>query len=621
MKSPLTVLFISMCALGLWACNNNQESTSKQPQQPIEETTPDTISLTKIGGYATGVFGQSAAEIPAYDEKSKRLFVVNAQKGVVDVLDLSNPTQPKSIGELSARNLLTGSEVNSVAVQNGIVALAVQAETKTDTGIVAFFKAEDLTYISQVKVGALPDMLVFSNDGKRVLVANEGEPSDDYQIDPEGSISIIDIENIQKPTVKTADFKAFNGQEQSLRTKGIRIYGPNATASQDFEPEYISLSQDSKTAWVSLQENNAIAKVDIDQAKVVAVYPLGFKDHGKEGQGMDVSDLDGTENNKATGKINIQTWPNVRGLYMPDAISSYEVNGKTYLVTANEGDSRAWGESNSDYWGPTLKKDSAAKGNINKGFVEEFRVKHLVHSDGFDRRQGDDLPPQLRLLAKGAELNPANFAYCGATDGNAGNCREDALLGRLNVTWTEGYQKNIDGTPKLNARGNLVYDHLYSFGARSVSIWTENEDKTGLTLVWDSGDKFEQYIAEHHPEIFNFNHEEAGLDNRSDNKGPEPEGVTLGKIGKKTFAFIGLERVGGVMVYDVTTPQSPVFTHYINSRDFKATNEQIKANQAGDLGPEGLTFISAKNSPNAQPLLVVGNEVSGTTAVYQINLK
>ncbi len=260
------------------------------------------------------------------------------------------------------------------------------------------------------------------------------------------------------------------------------------------------------------------------------------------------------------------------------------------------------GEDNQAYW----------DGDASKGFVEEFRVNHLTHPNGFDRRKGDDLPPQLRLLAKGAELNPVTFGYCGATaEGVAGDCRSDAQLGRLNITWTEGYQKNADGTPKLSPRGNLVYDHLYSYGARSFSIW----DEAGQ-LVWDSGDQFEQKVKELFPTFFNSNHEENAFDNRSDNKGPEPEGVAIGKLGSKTFAFIGLERMGGVMLYDVTSPTKPVFVQYLNPRDFsKETNTAA----AGDLGVEGLVFVPAKDSPNGKPLLIMANEVSGTTSVLQIN--
>ncbi|MDM1286452.1 alkaline phosphatase [Acinetobacter indicus] len=593
-----------MLAVGMAACNSDDDQVSPAPVDP----TPNTIELSKIGAYQSGIFAESAAEIPAYDAASKRLFVVNAQAGVLDVLDLSQPNQPVKIAEIQVHDIAEGAEVNSVAVHNGIVAIAIQAAVKTDPGYVALYQAKDLSKLAHVQVGALPDMLTFSPDGQTLLVANEGEPSDDYQVDPEGSISVIQLSNLTAPVVRTADFKAFNGQEAALRAQGVRIFGPNATAAQDFEPEYITVSQDGKTAWAALQENNALAKIDVVNAKVLAVYPLGFKDHGLDGNGMDVSDADGVD---GTGSIKIQTWANVRGLYMPDAIASFDVAGKTYIVTANEGDARAWGEDTPEYF----------NNDTSKGFVEEWRVKHLVHADGFARRLGDDLPAHLSQLAKGAELNPDNFGYCGATAGNAGDCRKDHLLGRLNITWTEGYQKNADGTPKLNERGNLVYDHLYSFGARSVSIWTENSAQNGLELVWDSGDDFEQYIAEHHPEIFNANHEEAGMDNRSDNKGPEPEGVTLGQIGSKTFAFIGLERAGGVMVYDVSTPSAPSFVQYLNSREMSASTEQIELGQAGDLGPEGLVFIAAKDSPNGQPLLVVGNEVSGSTAVYQLNLK
>ncbi|EZQ03770.1 choice-of-anchor I family protein [Acinetobacter sp. Ver3] len=613
MKLKSNALVIAMCALGLGACNDDTNNITSVPN-----ITPESIELNYLSRTESRGFAVSAAEIPAYDAQSQRLFVVNAKEGVVDIFDYRQPQQPKWIGSLDAKSYLTDSEVNSVAVKNGIVALAVQAKDKTDPGIVALFNANDSSFIAQVPVGSLPDMLTFSTDGKTLLVANEGEPSHDYAIDPEGSISIIDLSNLNKPVAKTADFKAFNSQAQLLRDQGVRIYGPNATVAQNFEPEYITLSTDGKIAWVALQENNALAKVDVLNAKVMAVYPLGFKDHGLQGHGLDVSDADG-ENGLA--KINIQTWQHVRGLYMPDAISSYEVNGKTYIVTANEGDARAWGEDDPEYWGEKLKDNPSAQGNIKKGFVEEWRVKHLVHKDGFDRRQGEDLPPQLRALAKGAELNPLHFAYCGAIDGDAKGCREDKMLGRLNITWTEGYQKNTDGTPKLNARGNLVYDHLYSFGARSVSIWTENDAQTGLELVWDSGDDFEQYIAQHHPEIFNANHEEAGFDNRSDNKGPEPEGVVIGQIGQKTYAFIGLERVGGVMVYDISNPAQPQFVQYIHSRKLDATTADIEEGQAGDLGPEGLTFVSAKESPTGTPLLIVGNEVSGTTATYQITLK
>lgn len=592
MKFKISVLLTALLSVGLVACNDNNDNNNKSEQI---EPTPETIKLSVLGHYKTNIFAESAAEIPAYDAASKRLFVVNAQKGLVDVLDASKPEQPVHIAELSARDYLADSEVNSVAVQNGIVAIAVQAKNKTDAGLVVFFNAKDLSFMSKVAVGSLPDMLTFSPNGKTVLVANEAEPNDDYSIDPEGSVSIIDIQDIKQPKASIADFRAWNSQKADLMSKGVRIFGPNATVAQDLEPEYITISGDSKTAWVTLQENNAIARIDIAQQKVTDIYPLGYKDHGVMGNELDVSDRD--------SKIDIKTWTGLVGMYQPDSIANYQVNGQTYLVTANEGDSREW-----------LKdEDAYFVGNLAQGYVENIRLKHLFNSKGFNAE--GDYPAHLQKIAngvKGAKLNPVTFAYCGATATEAGDCRKDGNLGRLNIAWNMGYQTNADGSPKLDANGRLTYDKLYAYGARSFSIWN-----TQGQLVWDSGSEFEKKISELFPTYFNTDHEAVSLDDRSDNKGPEPEGITLGTIGAKTFAFIGLERMSGVMVYDITTPMQPKFVEYFTTRNFVETDIA----KQGDLGPEGLIFIAAKDSPNGKPLLVVGNEVSGSTAIYQVNVQ
>lgn len=592
MKFKISVLLTALLSVGLVACNDNNDNNNKSEQI---EPTPETIKLSVLGHYKTNIFAESAAEIPAYDAASKRLFVVNAQKGLVDVLDASKPEQPVHIAELSARDYLADSEVNSVAVQNGIVAIAVQAKNKTDAGLVVFFNAKDLSFMSKVAVGSLPDMLTFSPNGKTVLVANEAEPNDDYSIDPEGSVSIIDIRDIKQPKASIADFRAWNSQKADLMAKGVRIFGPNATVAQDLEPEYITISGDSKTAWVTLQENNAIARIDIAQQKVTDIYPLGYKDHGVMGNELDVSDRD--------SEIDIKTWAGLVGMYQPDSIANYQVNGQTYLVTANEGDSREW-----------LKdEDAYFAGNLAQGYVENIRMKHLFNSKGFNAE--GDYPAHLQKIAngvKGAKLNPVTFAYCGATATEAGDCRKDGNLGRLNIAWNMGYQTNADGSPKLDANGRLIYDKLYAYGARSFSIWN-----TQGQLVWDSGSEFEKKISELFPNYFNTDHEAVSLDDRSDNKGPEPEGITLGTIGAKTFAFIGLERMSGVMVYDMTTPMQPKFVEYFTTRNFVETDSA----KQGDLGPEGLIFIAAKDSPNGKPLLVVGNEVSGSTAIYQVNVQ
>ena len=612
---PRHLLLSLLAAAALAACGGDDDNTPVAT--PPAEATPKTLQLEKVGEYASGVYFESAAEIPAFDAASKRGFVVNAQKGAVDVIDMTDPAQPAHIGMIDATQLLAGASINSVAVHDGLVAVAVQAANKTDPGLLALYQASDLKLVGQAQVGALPDMLTFTPDGKTVLVANEAEPSDDYQTDPEGSISVVDVSTLAKPVVRTADFRAFNNQRAALLAKGVRLFGPRASVAQDLEPEYIAVSADGKTAWATLQENNAFAIIDVANARVTDIVPLGYKDHGVESQGLDASDTD-----KAAA---IRTWPGVFGMYLPDAMAAFQADGKTWLITANEGDARAWGEDNAAYWA----------GDASKGFVEEFRVKHLINAKGWSGRAGDDLPPQLNALAKGGLLNPAVFGYCGAEAGKPGECRDDNALGRLTISWTQGYQTNADGTPKLyTAAGvadpvngdRLMYDKLYAYGTRSISIWDEKGQQ-----VWDSGDAMEQFLASDSCKVgaarnipckdfFNSNHEAGdAMDNRSDNKGPEPEGVTVGRIGEKTFAFVGLERMGGVLVYDVSQPQAPVQVDYINTREDWTTKDPSTV-KSGDLGPEGLAFIPAAKSPNGKPLLMVGNEVSGTTAIFQLNL-
>ncbi len=619
MKHWLALSVSAVLVTTLAGCGGS--SSDRNP--PPGEQTPASLSLSLLGRYSTDQFDESAAEITTYDAAGQRVFVVNAQKGAVDVLDVSQPGEPVFLEELSVTDLVPGATVNSVALHGNLMALAVEAAVKTDNGYVALYSLDDLTRINHVEVGALPDMLTFTPDGRYVLVANEGEPSDDYQTDPEGSISIIDVTDPASLTAETADFTAFNGQEATLRASGVRIYGPNASAAQDFEPEYIAVSADGSTAWVILQENNAFARIDIATATVTDILPLGYKDIGAEGNGIDATDEDGL--------INIDTFAGVKGMYLPDAIAAYEVDGATYIVSANEGDARAWGEDNDAYWGSS---DDCSDADPGQGFVEELRVKHLVHSNGFARRCGDDMPPQLINLAAGGLLNPDVFGYCGATAGDAGDCREDDVLGRLNISWVMGYRQNTDGTPVMfNSAGEedaagdrIMYDALYAYGGRSFAIW----DADGQ-LVWDSGDAFEQYLASDEcmvgsqrsipcKDYFNSGHDEGdAFDSRSDAKGPEPEGVALGKIGDKTFAFIGLERMGGVFVYDITDPQAPAFVDYFNSRENWTADPESALSIMGDLGPEGLTFVPASQSPNGEALLVIGNEVSGSTAVFQVN--
>ncbi|MTF37636.1 choice-of-anchor I domain-containing protein [Cyanobacterium aponinum] len=1048
-----------------------------------------TINLNLIGTYATGQFDEGAAEIPAFDPSTNRLFVVNAEAVTVDVLDLSNPNNPVKIGEIDASAL--GGVANSVAVKNGIVAIAIEANIKTDNGSVAFFNSDSdfsnpVNPVNTVTVGALPDMVTFTPDGMKVLTANEGEANDDYSVDPEGSISIIDISTgVENASVTNANFNAFDSQKDALVAQGVRIFGLNASVSQDLEPEYIAFSADSQTAYVTLQENNALAVVDVTTGTVSGIVPLGFKNYNaspnletaffeeselpiigtsqtrgdirlggfsgltflgmndsgnyeflthmdlgpSETGNRDIND-DGVEervrtylipdlqprlvkfeynpnngdtnildqvlltrqdgspltglpnlptddggripidedgnildfdplgadlegliqapdgtfwaadeyrpalykfsaegvlidrfvpeglpaevgtgvfpeayntrqanrgfeaiafqdgkvyafvqspfNNPDSGEtattrilefdpvaeivtgeylyiqedigggsdkigdavatnkngeflvierdssleadsqkvifrinlndatnlqtlpddilegnetfdsltpeeltqkginpvtkevainlteigydftdkpegltvidettiavindndfdeagipiglgiislnnaldasnrddsINIRNWP-VFGMYQPDAIASYEVDGQTYLVTANEGDARIRPDGD-------LEDD---QGNviIEEGeiFNEENRINDIILDPvafpNARQLQENDQLGRLNItntlgvsdraifvaeLTPDQEVPPAmsdaegeSFAFVddngflnvelqvkgvdfGAVTGNplTPDTGDDVILLHIheamrgmnggvvwdlladpdteilidnegNATLTSIWQesdipktpqgedtnyyfnlhteRNPGGELRGQIQGEIAYEELYAYGSRSFSIWDSNGN-----LVFDSGDDFEQITASLIPNDFNSNNDENGsFDARSDDKGPEPEGVTVGEINGVPYAFVGLERVGGVMVYDISDPTDAKFVQYINNRDFSvdAQLEDGSPNpEAGDLGPEGLVFISAEDSPNGIPLLVVANEVSGTTSIYEIEV-
>lgn len=259
-----------------------------------------TLTLSVLGRHHSGLFDQGGAEIVAHDPETQRLFVINAADAAVDVLDIRNPSAPVKITTIDASSL--GSGANSIDVKKGLVAVAIEAVNQQENGLVAFYDAESLLLLKTVPVGALPDMLTFTEDGKKVLVANEGQPNDEYTVDPEGSVSIINLSRgVMNATVATAHFQDWNDRKDELIAAGVRIYGPNATVAQDFEPEYITISEDGKRAWVTLQENNALGVIDVKRAEVIDILPLGFKDHSLPGNELDASDRDG-ESTSATGR-------------------------------------------------------------------------------------------------------------------------------------------------------------------------------------------------------------------------------------------------------------------------------------------------------------------------------
>ncbi len=494
------------------------------------------ISISHLSTYATGSYNTAAAEVVAFDPVSDRIFFVNAQLNQVVALDASSPASLTLAFTIDMSSY--GGVANSVCVVPGGIAVAAEASPKTDPGKVVFFDANG-AFLSQVTVGAQPDNVSVTPNGQKVLSANEGEPNDTYSIDPEGSISIIDISgglaSLTNANVTTLGFGGYS----PATLPGVRLFGPGASVAQDIEPEYITVSDDSQKAFVTCQENNAVVRIDLATNTIEQITGLGLKDHSLPGNGLDASD--------SPAGINIANWP-VKGVYMPDAADAFTIGGQIYVAYANEGDAREWGS-----------------------YVEPRRIGNAAYV-----------------------LDPTVFP-------DAATLKQNANLGRLNATIASGDLDN-DGD----------FDEIHVFGSRSFTI----RDANG-TIVWDSGDQLEQITAAAYPTNFNStNSANNSFDNRSDDKGPEPEAITVAEVFGSTYAFIGLERIGGVVVYDVSVPSAPVFVQYLNNRDFSG---DAAAGTALDLGPEDIKFVSASDSPDGQPFLIVGNEISGTVSLFRIS--
>ena len=551
------------------------------PTLAAPPTATTTLDLIPLGTF-TGSGGLAASEIVAFDSTSKQLFINNGALNRIDIVDISTPATPTLIRSVDMG--VYGRGVQSVTVGNGIVAAAVDVapvvssdgRQTASNGLIVLMDTTG-RILRTVGVGTLPDHVSFTPDKKTILVAGEGEPicslengntpaleakDSTLASDANGTVSLIDVSNgATNATVTTLDFSSFD--KTALLAEGVRVYFPGSTAAQDLEPEYITTNAAGTRAYVTLQEANAIAIVDLVNKSILDVAPLGYKDWGAAGLVIDTSDKD---NQALTGaSMNLQSYTGVplKGMYLPDTIASMQRNGETFLLTANEGDDR-------DY----------------TCFTEKYRL-------------GDN-----------------SLATNWSTGTVSSLLNTNAKLARLNTT-------NAFPT-------KAAFDAIYTYGGRSFSIWNSSG-----ALVWDSGSQIEEIIARDYPTAFNSDSSDAAassllmvqgqaarIDGRSDDKGPEPEALAVGTIGAQTFAFVGLERMGGIMVYDVSNPASPSFVRYKNAalEGLALTPANNTTPGSYDVSPEGMVFVPAAASPNNKPMLIVANELSGTTTMYEVRV-
>lgn len=305
---------------------------------------------------------------------------------------------------------------------------------------------------------------------------------------------------------------------------------------------------DLEPEYIAINDKNNTAYVSLQENNAIATIDI------KKGKIKSVKSLGFKDHSIKSNGLdaakdnNIDIEPlPILGSYMPDGITYVNIEGEDYIITANEGDGTEWEEFENVGKFKDIKKDIKLESSLFNGMSKEEA-----------KIKFDDM-------------------------------------------------KNSEKYDKLEVLTDLGNDAIYTLGARSFSIWKADS----MELVFDSKNDFETIIAKQYPKYFNSSNNNTELDSRSGKKGPEPEDVKVGKIGDKIYAFIGIERMGGVMVYDITTPKDAKFVTYHNTRDF---SEDIK----GDVAPEGLDFIDAKNSKTGNPLVVIANEVSGTVSINEI---
>jgi len=676
----------------------------------ISLTSMAQVSLNYVSSYRTGVFDDGAAEIVAYDSASQTLVFTNASTNEIEFLDFSDPTNLTSSGTVDLSSY--GGGVNSVAVYNGTVAVAIEADIKQDNGVVAFFTMTG-NFINQVTVGALPDMVTFTPDGSKVITANEGEPSDDYTNDPEGSISIIDVSGgftgLTQADVTTA---GFNGVTIPA---DVRIFGPEEFVAfeDDFQNEdtiqfdtnfnqwAVYNIQGSSRTWgeyrftsgpdpdniyarisgfdggCQFQEDYLVSNnfdlTNFDDAYLN--FSSGYNFAGEPLQLLISTDyVEGGDVFAATWDTitSSATWPSADGYVWTQSgdvdLSAYVGNNAVsiaFMYEANTDSCRTWQldsvlvtgmvdldeaqniepeyiavsnnsetayailqENNGlaiiDLTSNTISavaalgfKDHSVAGNgidpsdrdagIDIRTIPVFGMYqpdaiayyevggqgYIVSANEGDARDYDAYSEEERI--KDIDLDPAAFP-------DAATLQQDEEIGRLNITTANG-----------DTDGDGDFDELYSYGARSFSIW----NATSGALVWDSGDDLETITAQQYPDDFNSgNDENDDFEGRSDNKGPEPEAVEIVVNGDSVYALIGLERIGGVMVYNVTDPNNPEFIQYVNNRDFSVVDPTTDA--IGDLGVEDVLYINDLKSPTTSHYVVTANEISGTISVFEM---
>jgi len=516
-----------------------------------------TVKITEIS--AISLDGEGSGEIATFHPGSKRIFATNGVKNSIDIFDISNVAAPKKVGSLSLSPY--GNDVTSVAAGRDVVVAAVLVtETFSATGAPSTPNGKLVVFDTNGKVlsspdilGVLPDSVTFAPNGTTALVAIEGQPVCAKDDPATTAKEDTDYSKASDPEGGVSIVDLTNPAAPVVKFAGFKQFNVAQMKAKGIAVSSVvnNVAKDFEPEFITAVDNK-YAYVTIQEANAIGKLDIEAASFESVTRAFESKlSVTARDTSDRDSGAGPRNYANVVGASQPDAIASFKVGSGHYFVTANEGDAREYTCLNDDQRGSSLKVDS--------------------------RR----FPNWSTLSAS-------------------------AALGRAKVNPTIG---DRDGDGDI--------DTIHLRGSNSMTMY-----RNGIAL-WDSGELLDQIqIKAFGVANINGSHSLSsdkstmnyvGQD-RSDDKGSEPEGVAVGMVGNTRVAILGLERMTALAVFDITQPRSPVFQEWLQMLPAKAT----PAKDVKHWSPEGIVFVSADKSPSGKALIITSYELSGSISIHQI---
>ena len=516
-----------------------------------------TVKITEIS--AISLDSEGSGEIATFHPGSKRIFATNGVKNAIDIFDISNVAAPKKVGSLSLSPY--GNDVTSVAAGRDVVVAAVLVtETFSATGAPSTPNGKLVVFDTNGKVlsspdilGVLPDSVTFAPNGTTALVAIEGQPVCAKDDPATTAKEDTDYLKASDPEGGVSIVDLTNPAAPVVKFAGFKQFNVAQMKAKGIAVSSVvnNVAKDFEPEFITAVDNK-YAYVTIQEANAIGKLDIEAASFESVTRAFESKlSVTARDTSDRDSGAGPRNYANVVGASQPDAIASFKVGSGHYFVTANEGDAREYTCLNDDQRGSSLKVDT--------------------------RR----FPNWSALSAS-------------------------AALGRAKVNPTIG---DRDGDGDI--------DTIHLRGSNSMTMY-----RNGIAL-WDSGDLLDQIqITAFGVANINGSHSLSsdkstmnyvGQD-RSDDKGSEPEGVAVGMVGNTRVAILGLERMTALAVFDITQPRSPVFQEWLQMLPAKAT----PAKDVKHWSPEGIVFVPADKSPSGKALIITSYELSGSISIHQI---